>query len=63
MDNVRLLSESFESAAYALQHALDVFARQNSMSSDVDRFCRATDDFRITVDRFVDAVEKLEKKL
>jgi chemotaxis regulatin CheY-phosphate phosphatase CheZ len=63
MEYTKLLSENFESAAYALRNAFDEFLRRNTFSSDVDRLCRATDDFRISVDRLTEALEKHNEKV
>ncbi len=50
MGNPVLQSESFERAAYNLSSAMEQFGR-DGISSDVDRFERSVEQFRLSVDK------------
>lgn len=52
MESVRLLSEHFETAARGLRHSMDSFG-QLGLPEAIDRFSRAVDDFRTSVDKLV----------
>jgi hypothetical protein len=45
MNNPILNSESFERAAYSLQHAMERFGGSSQLTSDVDRFQQAVEAF------------------
>lgn len=53
MEHMKLISESFETAAYALRSSLDEFNRRSTFSSDVDRFCAVSDSFKESIDRLI----------
>ena len=60
MSNPVLFSESFERAAYSLQHAMDRFGNSSQFTSDVDRFVGAVDTFRASVDKMTTVMEETE---
>tara|TARA_R110002096_G_scaffold66682_3_gene162230 strand:- start:1230 stop:1415 length:186 start_codon:yes stop_codon:yes gene_type:complete len=61
MNNPVLISESFERAAYSLQSTLSNFSGFSNFSYDVERFERAVEDFRASVDRLEDLNRKDEQ--